>query len=80
MIRTVLIQIGLFLLPFGLYIGWLWVRDKNPFTGEHWTWWEVAMLTFTGLFLSVVLFGLGWQLSGNQISGRNEPVEQSVPR
>lgn len=82
MIRTVLIQILLFLAPFALYIGWLWVRNKNPFTGEHWTWWEGVSLTAVGLFLSVVLFGLGWMHSGAQLSGRNEPdpVTQSAPR
>ena len=79
MIRTFLFELALFLLPFGLYVVWLWVRRKNPFTGESWTWFELASLTLVGLFLSVVLFGYGWRHSGERISGRNT-FQQEVGR
>lgn len=76
MIRTIFIEILLFLLPFALYVAWLLVRRKNPFTGESWTWVELTSLTITGLFLSLVLFGLGWQHSGEQLSGRNTEQQE----
>jgi phosphoglycerol transferase MdoB-like AlkP superfamily enzyme len=72
MIRTVLIGLLFFLAPFLLYAGWLVVRRKNPLTGEHWTWFELASLSVVGLLLSVVLFGFGWQHSGDHLSGRRE--------
>lgn len=76
MIRTLLIGLGLFLLPFALYVAWLWLRRMNPFTGESWTWLELVSLTIAGLFLSVVLFGLGWQHSGELVSGRNTEQQE----
>lgn len=79
MIRTILISMALFFLPFALYVAWLWLRRLNPFTGEAWTWVELTSLTVAGLFLSLVLFGLGWRHSGELISGRNT-VQEEVGR
>jgi len=76
MIRVFLIELGLFMLPFALYVAWLRVRNKNPFTGESWTWVEIVSLTVVGLFLSVVLFGYGWQHSGELLSGRNTEQQE----
>jgi hypothetical protein len=76
MIRAFFIEILLFLLPFALYIAYLAVRRKNPFTGESWTWVELTSLTIVGLFLSVVLFGLGWRHSGEQLTGRNTEQQE----
>jgi hypothetical protein len=71
MMRTVLIQIGLFALPFAVYALYLALRKKNPLTGGHWTAAWVLGLGVGGLFLSLVLFTLIAQNAGLQLSGRN---------
>jgi hypothetical protein len=80
MLRTILIQLALFLTPFLLYALYLVLRKRNPLTGEAWTFGWVAGLAGAGLVLAFVLFTVLSQNAGLQLSGRNTPGETTTPR
>ncbi len=55
MMRVILTQLVLFLLPFLAYALWIWLskRSRHP---ENWTRGPVAWLTLAGLLLVIVSF------------------------
>jgi hypothetical protein len=50
--RSLIEEFFLFILPFGLFAGWLLARRKNPFDIAHWAG-HVFWLTMTGLILAI---------------------------
>jgi len=76
MLRLVLTQLVLFLLPFAGYAIFLALKRENPFTHKAWRLREIIWLSVAGFLLSVVLFGTLSHYAGGQISGRaQEPAE-----
>jgi hypothetical protein len=71
MARTILIQVGVFLIPFAIYAIFMLMKRQNPFTGAAWTGTQVALLSGVGLVLTVLVFTLLVQNAGLHLSGRN---------
>ncbi len=61
MLRVILEPALLFLSPFVAYMAYLYLRDRYPFTVDHWTRGAVSSLALAGLALAVAgLFLLGF--------------------
>lgn len=52
MIRLLLVQFLLFLLPFACYAAWLWLSKKTG-QDENWSRGPIAWLTLAGLLLAI---------------------------
>ncbi|MCV9935652.1 DUF6111 family protein [Boseaceae bacterium BT-24-1] len=55
MLRTLIEEFLLFVLPFCLFAGYLVIRRRNPFDVEHWSG-HVFWLSVTGLVLGIASF------------------------
>ena len=64
MIRPVLTEVGIFLIPFALYAVWLIVNRNGVLTGASWPTHIVAKLVFGALLLVVISFILLAHFSG----------------
>jgi Family of unknown function (DUF6111) len=53
MMRSLIEEFLLFVLPFGFFAGYLIIRRRNPFDFEHWRP-HVFILTVTGLVLAIL--------------------------
>lgn len=71
MLRSLIEEILLFVLPFCLFAGYLIVRRRNPLDVEHWSP-HVFRLSVVGLVLAIAFFALaGWLAPRSQ--GAYEP-------
>lgn len=78
MSRELLIGLGLFLTPFGLYALYLGLTRGDAAPTREARPWSVSTLTgltLVGLLLSLVLFGLIAGNAGRQLFGRNPEAE-----
>jgi hypothetical protein len=71
MLRAIIEEVLLFVLPFGLFAGYLVVKRRNPFDVEHWSR-HVFWLAVAGLAMAIVL-GLYSGFSARRSQGAYEP-------
>lgn len=64
MIRPVLTEIGIFLIPFAVYAGWLIATRSGVLDQDSWPMHVVARLVLGALFLTIVSFVLLAHFSG----------------
>ncbi|MDB5521675.1 MAG: hypothetical protein JWQ51_1769 [Tardiphaga sp.] len=64
MIRPVMTEVGIFLIPFALYAIWLVANRSGVFQGASWPAQTVAKLVFGSLLLTILSFILLAHFSG----------------
>ncbi len=52
MLRNLIDEVLLFLIPFAIFAGWLILTKRNPLDFEHWSGWKFG-LTAAGILLGI---------------------------
>lgn len=58
MLRAIIEEVLLFVLPFCIFAGYLVIKRRNPFDVEHWSR-HAFWLAVVGLLLSIAVFAYG---------------------
>lgn len=74
MIRPLLTEIGIFLVPFALYAAYLFAVRSNVFMWESWPLKVVVRLTFAALILTIISLVLLAEFSGMPPGGDYVPA------
>jgi hypothetical protein len=74
MIRPVLTELFLFIMPFALYVAFLWATKAGVFHPESWPASRIAVLTIVALVLMAVSFFYFAEYSGAPVGSTYIPA------